>query len=150
MSKPYIVLKSYYRPSIWRAWRVGRDLTRLTRELGLVPLNDPTHGPQTFRAWCSRKLHAECGWITYKGGQGEGWHQDGDLAPGSKMNHAEVLWASKTPTEFQYQGRVYQPKPFQVILVKNLSCFHRRPDNAPKRRWFFRQRVEIPKHIELP
>lgn len=150
MPAPYIVLKERYLPKRWRAWRVGRDLTRLTKELGLVPLNDSVHGPQTFRAWCSKELHAECGWVTYKGNQGEDWHQDGDLKPGSQMNHAEVLWSNRTPTEFQYKGRIYQPKPFQVILVRNLACQHRRPANAPKRRWIFRQRVEVPNHINLP
>jgi len=150
MPKPYIVLKERYIPRRWRAWIIGRDLTRLTRRKGLVPLDDPEHGPQTFRAWCREDLHAECGWITYKGGQGESWHRDGDLAPGSKMDHAEVLWANRTPTEFQYKGKIYQPKPFEVILVRNLVCFHRRPKNAPKRRFFFRQRVEVPEHIKLP
>lgn len=150
MPAPYIILKERYLPKRWRAWRVGRDLTRLTKELGLVPLDDPVHGPQTFRAWNSERLHAECGWVTYKGNQGEDWHQDGDLAPGSKMDHAEVLWANRTPTEFLYKGRIYQPRPFQVILVRNLSCKHRRPANAPERRWLFRQRVEIPHHIKLP
>ncbi len=147
MPRPYIVLKQRYRPKRWRAWSIGRYLTRLTEERGLVPLDDSIHGPQTFRAWCNKDLHAECGWVTYKGNQGEGWHQDGDLAPGSQMDHAEVLWSNRTPTEFQYKGKIYQPKPFQVILVKNLSCMHRRPANAPKRRWFFRQRVEVPTHI---
>ena len=150
MPKHYLVLKARYLPHPWRAWRIGRDLTRLTKKLGLVPLDDHINGPQTFRAWCDEALHAEAGWITYKGGQGEGWHQDGDLAPGSKMDHAEVLWANRTPTEFQYKGKVYQPKPFQVILVGNLSCHHRRPADAPRRRWLFRQRVEMPKHLELP
>ncbi len=150
MPAPYIVLKQRYLPRPWRAWRIGRDLTRLAREQGLVPLDDPIHGPQTFKAWCSERLHAECGWVTYKRGQGEDWHQDGDMAPGSQMDHAEVLWANRTPTEFQYEGRVYQPKPFQVILVRNLACMHRRPANAPRRRWLFRQRVEVPQHLELP
>lgn len=150
MAKPYIVLKERYRPKTWRAWCVGRDLTRLTRKEGLVPLADPAHEPQTFRAWYSKKLHAECGWITYKGGQGEDWHQDGDLAPGSQMDHAEVLWANRTPTEFQYKNKIYQPKPFQVVLVRNLACYHRRPADAPERRWIFRQRIKVPRHIELP
>lgn len=150
MHQPYIILQERYVPRMWRAWRIGQYLTSLTREQGLIPLDDPSHGPQTFRAWCDEELHAECGWITYKGGQGEGWHQDGDLAPGSKMDHAEVLWSNRTPTEFQYQGKVYQPKPFQVILVRNLACYHRRPANAPRRRWIFRQRVEVPRHLQLP
>lgn len=150
MPAPYIVLRERFVPRRWRAWYIGRHLTRLTEELGLVPLNDPQHGPQLFRAWVNEKLHAECGWVTYKGGQGEGWHQDGDLAPGSKMDHAMVLWTNRTPTEFLYNGKIYQPKPFEVVLVKNLSCLHRRPKDAPRRRWIFRQRVEVPEHIDLP
>ena len=150
MAKPYIVLKPRYLPKAWRAWRIGRDLTRLTRGLGLIPLDDPAHGPQTFRAWCDEKLHAEVGWVTYKKGQGEDWHQDGDLSPGSKMDNAMVLWANRTPTEFRFNGKIYQPKPFEVILVRNLGCHHRRPANAPKKRWMFRQRVEVPKNMKLP
>jgi len=150
MSAPYLILQECYVPSIWRAWRIGRDLTRLTRELGLVPLRDPAHGPQTFRAWCSKRLHAEAGWVTYKRGQGEDWHQDGDLAPGSRMDNAMVLWANRTPTEFRFNGKIYQPKPFQVILARNLAGHHRRPADAPRRRWLFRQRVEVPRHLELP
>jgi hypothetical protein len=149
MPVPYVILKERYIPRMWNAWRIGRDLTRLTQELGFIPLNDPEHGPQAFRAWCSKKLHAECGWVTYKGNQGEDWHQDGDLAAGSKMDNAMVLWANRTPTEFRFGGTIYQPKPFQVIIVKNLSCHHRRPADAPKRRWLFRQRVEVPKHLDL-
>ena len=150
MARPYLVLRKRYCPKTWRAWRIGRDLTRLTEKLGLIPLNDPVHGPQTFRAWCDEDLHAECGWVTYKGNQGEDWHQDGDTAPGSRMSNAMVLWSNRTPTEFKYKGKIYQPKPFEVIIAKNLACHHRRPDNAPDRRWLFRQRVEIPKDIKLP
>lgn len=148
--KPYIVLRSRYVPRHWRAYQIGRDLTMLTREEGLTPLYDPAHGPQTFRAWCSVPLHAEAGFHTYKGGQGEDWHQDGDTTPGSKMDNAMVLWANRTPTEFKYQGQVFQPRPFEVILVRNLACFHRRPADAPKRRWIFRQRVCVPEHLRLP
>lgn len=150
MATPYVVLKERYVPKIWKAWAIGQYLTRLTKGLGLVPLDDPEHGPQSFRAWCSEGLHAECGWVTYKGNQGEDWHQDGDLAPGSKMNNAMVLWANRTPTEFQYLNKIYQPKPFQVIIARNLAGQHRRPGNCPKKRWLFRQRVEVPKHIKLP
>lgn len=150
MPAPYLVLKQRYCPKTWRAWQIGRDLTNLTRKLGFVPLDDPAHGPQTFRAWCDEDLHAEAGWVTYKKGQGEDWHQDGDLEPGSRMDNAMVLWANRTPTEFRFGGKIYQPKPFEVILVRNLSCHHRRPKNAPTRRWLFRQRVEVPKHIALP
>ena len=149
MSGPFLVLKERYCPKTWRAWQIGRYLTRLTKSLGLIPLDDPVHGPQKFRAWCDKTLHAEAGWVTYKAGQGEDWHQDGDTKPGSRMNNAMVLWSNRTPTEFRFNGRVYQPEPFQVIIAKNLSCHHRRPDNAPGRRWLFRQRVEVPKHLKL-
>ncbi len=150
MAEPYVVLKERYCPKQWRAWRIGRYLTSLTAEMGLTPLDDPIHGPQSFRAWCDRGLHAEAGWVTYSGGQGRDWHQDGDTKPGSRMDNAMVLWSNRTPTEFKYKGRVYQPKPFQVIIARNLACHHRRPANAPGRRWLFRQRVEIPQHLQLP
>lgn len=150
MSAPYVVLRKRFVPRRWRAWYIGRRLTDLTEKRGLIPLDDPAHGPQTFRAWCDEDLHAECGWVTYKGNQGEDWHQDGDLKPGSRMDNAMVLWSNRTPTEFRYKNKIYQPKPFEVILVRNLACHHRRPANAPKRRWIFRQRVEVPTHIKLP
>jgi len=150
MDVPYVTLQEHFVPKRWCAWYIGRKLAALTHSLGLIPLNDSIHGPQKFRAWCDEKLHAECGWNTYKGNQGEGWHQDGDLKPGSRMDNAMVLWANRTPTEFQYNGEIYQPRPFEVVLVRNLVCHHRRPDNAPKKRFLFRQRVEVPTHINLP
>ncbi len=150
MPKPYIVLQERYLPQRWRAWIIGRDLTRLTAAEGLAPHNDPAHGPQTFRAWCSVPLHAEVGWVTYRGGQGEDWHQDGDTTDDSCMDNAMVLWANRTPTEFRYRSQIYQPKPFQVILWRNLAGEHRRPSDAPRRRWSFRQRVEIPRYLQLP
>lgn len=150
MPKPYVVLKERFIPKRWRAWYIGRRLTELTAKKGLIPLDDPVHGPQTFRAWCDEDLHAECGWVTYKGNQGEDWHQDGDLKEGAQMDSCLVLWTNRTPTEFLYKDKIYQPKPFQLIIARNLGCKHRRPANAPKRRWVFRQRVEVPEHIELP
>lgn len=150
MPAPYLVLKQRFVPKRWRAWYIGRRLTEITEELGLIPLDDPIHGPQTFRAWCDESLHAECGWHTYKGGAGEDWHYEGDTTEGAKTDSALVVWASKTPTEFQYKNKIYQPKPFQLVIGRNLGCLHRRPGNAPDRRWFFRQRVEIPTFIQLP
>lgn len=150
MSAPYIVLRKRFIPKRWRAWYIGRQLTQLTRSKGLVPLDDPRHGPQTFRAWCDEELHAECGWRVYPNGAGGDWHQDGDTTPESRMDNAMVLWANRTPTEFLYKGKVYQPRPFEVILVRNLSCKHRRPGSVPEKRWLFRQRIEVPEHIELP
>lgn len=150
MAAPYVVLRERFMPKRWRAWYIGKRLTEITQREGLVPFDDPAHGPQPFRAWCDEELHAECGWVTYKGNQGEDFHQDGDLKEGARMDSALVLWTNRTPTEFEYKGRIYQPKPFQLVIARNLACKHRRPSNAPKRRWIFRQRVEVPDHINLP
>ena len=158
--KPYIVLAEYH-PTIlpadkwnstagWRAWKVGEDLTALTRQIGLTPLHDPLHGAQTWTPWQSIKLHAE----VHKWHPGthiaEGWHQDGDQTSGANMNHASVVWASNNPTQFMVKDKVYQPKPFEVVLFKNLSCYHRRPPGTPEERFFFHQVVEIPKYMEIP
>src|SRR6266704_6685063 len=75
--KPYVVLGVYH-PVIWKSWRVGRDLTRMTRELGLKPHVDPKHGPLHSVPWYSEELHAEVRRRTFKTKQAEGWHYDGD------------------------------------------------------------------------
>jgi len=157
---PYRVLESYY-PQImpadrwnqtdgWRCWSIGQDLTELTHRHGLKPFHDPLHTAQNWTPWNSQSLHAE----VHKWHPGthvaEGFHQDGDMIPGAKMDFASVLWASTTPTEFNYQGKIYQPKPFEVVLFRNLSCSHRRPSNAPEARFFFHQCVSIPHHMEIP
>ncbi len=150
MPKPYIVLGTY-KPSPWRAWRVGRSLTNLTRKAGLVPHIDPKHGPNHMtKAWFSEALHAEVHKKTANVKEAEGWHYDGDTTPGSKPECCLVLWSTSTPTEIMFQGKIYQPKPFEVILFRNMSVTHRRPANCPKDRWIFRQRVRIPSHLELP
>jgi len=115
--------------------------------MGLIPLKDPVHGPQTWVPWFSEKLHAEVKRRTPKNPKGEDWHQDGDLDPGSNMDHALVLWSSNTPTEFEHEGVVYQPKRMEVVIARNLGCMHRRPPGAPRIRWLFRQRVEVPKWL---
>jgi len=146
---PYIVLGTY-KPTIWKSWKVGRELTEFTRKQGLIPHDDPKHGPLTTVPWFSMKLHAEVRRRTFNTKQAEGWHYDGDTTPGSKPDCCLVLWASNTPTEIQYQGKIYTPKPYEIIIFKNMSVRHRRPEDCPKVRWMFRQRVEIPKHMELP
>ena len=149
MVKPYIVLGTYH-PSRWKPHKVGRDLVKLTQEYGLVPLKDSVHGPQTWAPWCSEKLHAEVKRRTPRNPKGEDFHQDGDLDPGSRMDCAIVLWSSNTPTEIKVEGHTYRPNRREVILFRNLAGFHRRPPATRRIRWVFRQRVELPTHLELP
>ncbi len=155
MPAPYVVLKQRYCPSRWNARRIGEYLTSFTEELGLVPLDDPIHGPQTRRsavAWSDVDFHAEVRKYTVRdpAALGFDWHREGDLTPGARMDSALVVWTNRTPTEFLFNGEIYQPRPFQIIIGRNMGCEHRRPANAPRRRWFFRQRVEVPQHMELP
>jgi len=142
--KPYIVLLKY-RPKIWKKWRIHRDLTRFTAEIGLVPLPG--------RAWKlvgQRGSHAEVRRRAVEGSQATGWHQDGDMDD-VEMNHGIVTWANVAPTQFKTaNGIIYQPEPFEVVIARNLGCYHRRPPDAPNVRWLFRQRVLIPKHMGLP
>lgn len=138
--KPYIVLGVYH-PSRWRAWLIGRDLTTFTREAGLMPLRGRAW-KLARGSWADPMLHAEVRRRGVPGSQATGWHQDGDMDD-VEMNHAIVTWANVAPTEFKVGGTVYQPKPFEVVLASNLACYHRRPPDAPPRRWLFRQRVEM-------
>lgn len=147
---PYRVL-GVYKPKLWKAWKVGKDLTTLTKNRGLVPHVDPKHGPNhVIKAWFSEALHAEVHKKTADVMAAEGWHYDGDTTPGAKPDCCLVLWASNTPTEILFGGKVYQPKPYEVIIFKNMSVTHRRPENCPKDRWIFRQRVAVPKNMSLP
>ena len=146
---PYVVL-GVYKPEEWKSWRVGRDLTNITKECGLKPHYDPAHGPLTTVPWYSIPLHAEVRRRTFKTAQAEDWHYDGDTTQGSKPECCLVLWASNHPTEIQWNGKIYVPKPYEVVLFKNMSVRHRRPANVPRIRWVFRQRVGVPNHIDLP
>lgn len=158
--KPYLVI-GHYKPSRWRASVVGRELTDLTCELGLEPHYDEAHGPLklTGRNWSNELLHAEVRRRTFHANQAEGYHWDGDLEPNSKPDCAIVTWASNTPTQIKWREQhdkefemVYQAKPYQVIIFRNLACLHRRPPNCPRVRWLFRQRVGLPPKsvLELP
>ena len=161
---PYLSL-GLYKPSRWRASVVGRDLTNLTCELGLQPHYDPMHGPLklTGRNWVSKALHAEVRRRTFKTQMAEGWHYDGDTTPGSRPDCALVLWASNNPTEIcwrdnlkndeeHFEKGIWQPRPYEVVIFRNLSCLHRRPASVPRVRWVFRQRVDLPTKgvMELP
>ena len=148
---PFLLMGTY-KPKRYRGSLIGEYLTKFTERLGLVPLVDGVHGPQVTSIWCNEKLHAEVRRFAQHS-QGSSWHQDGDLAPGSNMDHAAVLWAAVTPTEYNVGKEIFRPEPFEIVIARNLGCVHRSPPDAPhppERRWFFRQRVELPTDIELP
>ena len=140
---PYMVL-DVYKPYRWNPRIVGRDLTDLTKSHGLIPHVDPAHGPLTTVPWYSNKLHAEVRRRTFNTKKAEDWHYDGDTTPNSKPDCALVVWATNHPTEIKYNGTIYTPKPYEVIIFKNMDCTHRRPENCPRVRWVFRQRVAVP------
>lgn|SRR5678815_295918 len=149
--KPYLTLAKYIPPE-WDSKRVGLYLTSLTADLGLIPHKDPAHGPIHWKggSWFSEPLHAEVRRRTSFKKEAESWHQDGDTTPGAKMDCALALWASNTPTEFRWNGTIWRPGRWELVLVRNLLVKHRRPPLAPLVRWVFRQRVEVPKHLPLP
>lgn len=146
--KVFLVLDTYH-PKIWKSWRVGRDLTSITEKYGLIPHVDPAHGPLLNVPWVDEKLHAEVRRRTFKTKQAEDWHYDGDTTPNSRPDCCLVLWATNTPTEIMYKNKIYTPKPFELVIFKNMSVKHRRPANCPRIRWVFRQRVAIPQHLNL-
>lgn len=168
--KPYISL-GFLSPKdklMWPGWnarKIGLQLTALTQRLGLIPHDDPAHGPLKLagKNWYSTALHAEVRRRTFKTAQAEGWHYDADLEPNGNPNCAIVLWASNSPTEIKWKpcssgvdevgknsDRIYKPEPYEVIVFHNLHCLHRRPANAPRIRWVYRQRCSIPTRLDLP
>lgn len=137
--RPYTVLATY-KPKIWSAKQVGRDLVAITKKHGLVPF--PHKDSRYEKApWSNSNLHAHVRRRTLRKPDGSQWHQDGDFGH-IPMDHSIVMWASNTPTEFRVGTTVYQPKPYEVVLFRNLKCYHRRPPEAPRIRWVFRQRVK--------
>ena len=146
-----MVLATYKpQPGEWDPEKVGKDLVAITKKHGLIPHDDPAHGPLIKVPWFSEKLHAEVRKRTFKTKQAEGWHYDGDTTPGSKPNCCLVLWASNHPTEIMYKDVVYTPNPYELVIFKNMSVRHRRPAGCPRMRWVFRQRVQVPEHFYLP
>src|SRR5436190_2757685 len=138
--KPYVVLGRYV-PSVWNSKVIGRELTALTAAAGYKPHSDPAHGPIHWkRGWYSEEKHAEVRRITLPAPSAGDWHYDGDTTEGSKPACQIVTWANRAPTEILYEGTVYQPLPFEVVVFANMKVRHRRPANAPERRWMFRQR----------
>lgn len=136
---PYKVLGTYI-PTSNRCWRIGRDLTRLTKQLGFIPLNAPDDRYERA-PWNDPRLHAHVRRRTLRSEAGSQWHQDGDFGH-IPMNHGLVFWSNRTPTEFRIGDQVYQPDSYDVVYINNLDCYHRRPPNAPRHRFIFRQRVE--------
>lgn len=132
-----------YKPPVWKAWKIGRDLTKFTYSLGLEPLRDKNHKRNYGAAWNNNTLHAEVRKTAVEGSEGTQWHQDGDTSPGANMDCGLVLWSNRMPTQFRHEDKIYQPKPYEVVLVSNLACQHRRPPEAVGRRWSFRQRVNV-------
>ncbi len=154
---PFVVLTTYKPKKPYSAKAIGADLVAITKEFGIAPLNDVVHGAQTTSTWCDPELHAEVRRFAQPHGMGKSWHQEGDTTPGSIMQAALVVWAARNPTQFRFaEGdtkTIHTPEPFQVVIGCNLACYHRTNPNVPKpptRRWFFRQRVQIPKHLNLP
>lgn len=151
--KPFLVLASY-EPHKWDPEVVGKELTAVTFALGLKPHYDPAHGAQEWAPWVDLALHAEVKRRTTKKKAGEDWHYDGDTTPGADPNCCIVLWTSNTPTEFQrindHHQTIYRPNHREVVIFHNLHVRHRRPPDAPRIRWAFRQRVQVPKHLEVP
>lgn len=141
--QPFTVLAIYH-PKVWRGSAIGAELTRLTRDLGFKPLRTKRMRLHKNAKQRKRRLHADVTNQADPNTEAASWHQDGDLTLGFPMNHAIVVWCNRAPTEFEYDGRIYRPKPFQVVIARNLACRHRQPPAAAGRRWFFRQRVELP------
>lgn len=141
MSAPYVVLGTYYPSQPYRAWKVGRDLTRMTESLGFKPF--PVVGGKTNdgAAWIKHELHAEARLTAHGDAEGASWHQDGDNTTGADMDHTLILWADRLPTQFRVGGTIYQPLPFELVAVRNQKCVHRRPPEAEGFRMSFRQRV---------
>lgn len=145
---PYKII-AIYKPLKRRCRLIGRDLVAITKKAGLIPFKNDEIKRNPKAGWFNYDLHAEVRMTAVPGSEAEGWHADGDTST-NDMDFAMVVWSNKRPTEIRYNGKIYQPKPYEVVIFKNLSAYHRRPANCPKRRVMFRQRVEVPKHIQLP
>lgn len=140
---PFVVLKQHYKPAVWKAWKVGKDLTELTSWLGFKPLPGIGGKNNEGAAWYAADLHAEARRTCVPNSDGTQWHQDGDTTPGANMDYSLVVWAASDPTEIKrVEGSlVYQPKPFEVVVFNNLEVLHRRPPHLSGERFSFRQRV---------
>lgn len=89
--KPYTVLGMYYPSEPLRAWKVGRDLTKLTASLGYIPFPGVGGKTNTGAAWNKPELHAEARLTAHGDAEGASWHQDGDTTEGANMNSRLIL-----------------------------------------------------------
>jgi hypothetical protein len=138
--KPYKSLGIHNFPSSWKAWQIGRALVRITRANGLRPLPDIGGKVNAKAAWNNNPLHAEVRLTCSPRAEGASWHQDGDNTNGANMKHQLVLWADRMPTQFRVADCVYQAKPCELVIIANMTCYHRRPPEARGFRRSFRQR----------
>jgi hypothetical protein len=146
-SNLYKVLFTYHPEEPYRAWRIGRDITKRILRLGFQPL--PEKDTRYHRAlWYSDLFHAHVRRRTLRSGDGAQWHQDGDYGH-VPMGHGIVLWSDTHPTQIKYLGSrwdpnvIVQPQPLEVIYFNNQEVYHRRPPDAPKDRWMYRMRVVL-------
>ncbi len=68
----------------------------------------------------------------------EPWHKDG---PGttSVSTRYLILWSSSQPTQIQLpDGTIITPSPFEIVVVDNEVCSHRKQLNIGKQRDFAR------------
>lgn len=144
---PYIVLAKYI-PEKEDYEMIGRDLTDITKNAGLRPFVNKEIKRNKRPAWKDFALHAEVRKTAVKNSEATQAHRDGDSST-KDMDFAMVVWADHDPTEFIVDGKVFQPEPYELVLARNIACYHRRP-NISGHRLFFRQRVEVPPHIKLP
>jgi hypothetical protein len=144
---PYVVI-GHYIPERWSIKLVTRKLEKISREAGFTPLPIGKHrlhkGP-----YQNNQKHSDLMRRQPKNDTADmSWHQDGDMS-GAEMDCSLVLWTTRVPTEFLFRNKVYQPEKYEVVVANNLACKHRRPENAPRVRWFFRQRVYTPEWLKL-
>ena len=131
-----------YKPKRWRGSIIGPAILEITRSYGLVPLINDSIQRNAKPIWASLLDHAEVRRTAIVGSEGTSWHQDGDTTT-DEMDFGLVLWSQHNCTEFKYPDNIIiQAKPFEIIYIDNLECYHRRPPNVSGKRWSFRQRVE--------
>jgi len=131
MDKPYTVLGTYT-PEVYD-FRIRAELRAFTARQGLhshpelagdgISVRGPDH-------------------ISH--GNVKAWHHDANQILADTLGI--VLWSSETPTEILgSDGTVYQPAPFEVVLIRNSEVHHRQPDTIGTNRWFYRQFVLLDK-----
>lgn len=131
---PYKVIGEY-RPTTLHPDAIRRDLIAMLTELGykgLVGIVTHIRDP----SWFDR--YAE-GSVPYSYGGDADWHHDDAVESG------EVIWSTKSPTQIRIgpdDPNIFTPEPYQVVLIDNRVCQHRRYGDM-KDRWFARLFVQF-------